>query len=118
MRRNGERGRALSTSVANRRGHALDDTGSMSTHASQGWGVGVRFGRFRDVKVRAVKGGHRMDTREQMIQGRATELFRLCESHLIGLRTLLDVVHAAMERLAGQFRKEFHGFRLVLYLKS
>jgi len=59
-----------------------------------------------------------MDTRKHPIQGRAVELFKLCEAHLIGLRMLLDVVHAAMERLVEQFRKEFHGFRLVLYLKT
>jgi hypothetical protein len=59
-----------------------------------------------------------MELREQAIQRRANELFRSVESNLVALRSMLLVVHAAMHRLQEQYRKEMHGFRLILYLKT
>lgn len=59
-----------------------------------------------------------MDPRESAIRSRAEELFRVCESNIVELRSLLRIVHAAMERLVEQYRRDLYGYRLVLYVKT
>lgn len=59
-----------------------------------------------------------MDTRKQAIEKRAGEVFKVGEAYLIALRSERKTVHAAMERLGEQYRKEMYGFRLVLYTKK
>ena len=59
-----------------------------------------------------------MDPRDLAIRSRAGELFRVCESNIVEMRSLLRTVHAAMDRLAEQYRQELYGHRLVLYVKT